>query len=85
MQDLSLAITGLKANIWSYVSGMENGTILQGVWSTYFKNEEGGGVSTPSAARTSFDAKNNCNKSTNGTKCNRHPSVVNAQLEGQDT
>ena len=85
MQDLALAITGPKANIWSYLSGVENGTILQKVWRTYFKKEERGGVSTLSAARTGFDAKNNCNKSTNGTKCNRHPSVANAQLIGQDT
>lgn len=85
MQDLALAITGPKANIWSCLSGVENGTILQRVWRTYFKKEEGGGVSTPSAARTGFDAKNNCNKSTTGTKCNRHPSVANAELTGQDT
>lgn len=85
VQDLALAITGPRVNIWSYLSGVENCTILQRVWCTYFKKEEGGGVSTPSAARIGFDAKNKYNKSTNGTKCNRHPSVDNAQLIGQDT
>lgn len=85
MQDLALATIGPKANIWSYLSGLENGTILQRVWRTYFREEGGGGVSTLSAARTGFDAKNNCNKSTNGTKCNRHPSVPNAQLTGRDS
>lgn len=64
---------------------LENCTILQRVWRTYCKKEEGGGVSTMSAARVGFDAKNHCNKSTNETKCNRHPRVANAQLIGQDT
>ena len=85
MQDLALAIAGPKTNIWSYLSEVENGTILQRVWRTYFKKEEGGGVSTPSGASTGFESKSNFNKSTNGTKCNRPQSVANAQLTGQDT
>lgn len=44
VQDLALAITGPKANIWSSLSGVENSTILQRVLRTYFKKEEGGGL-----------------------------------------
>lgn len=71
--------------MFGYISLEQRTVPFYRVWRTYFKKEERGGDSTPSAARTGFDAKNNCSKSTNGPKCNRHPSVANAQLIGQDT
>lgn len=82
VQELALAGPGPRANIWSHLSRVQNSTICKGTGVPALRRKRN---LTPLAARASSDVKNNWNKCTNGKKRNRHPSVANAQLTGQDT
>lgn len=82
VQEPALAMPGPRANIWSHLSGVQNSTIRKGTGVPVLRRKTN---LTPSAARTSFDVKNNWDKHTHGIKRNGHPSVANAQLIGQDT